>query len=226
MRASARSRPTTCATTTSSTRCCASSAKVARARPRRSWRSSATCSRCTATRPRRKAGPARDRGGAYYSEAAAQLMASLADGRGDVQVVDLGTTARSPIYRPTPSSRFPRGSIATGRIRCRSSRWARVRELVLRVKAYERLVLETIRTHDRETALRALEANPLVGPYIDPEPLLDGPAGGEPGVSPGVRAELTFDAGGPTRSPRRACPAPRPAGSLRAPACEDGNGSG
>jgi 6-phospho-beta-glucosidase len=43
---------------------------------------------------------------------------------------------------------------------------------VLRVKAYERLVVETIRTHDRQMALRALEANPLVGPYLDPEPLL------------------------------------------------------
>src|SRR6185295_8267632 len=29
------------------------------------------------------------RGGAYYSEAAAQLIASLRDGRGDVQVVDV-----------------------------------------------------------------------------------------------------------------------------------------
>src|ERR1043165_9789365 len=39
------------------------------------------------------------RGGAYYSEAAAQLIASLHDGRGDVQIVDIrngdGTGARA-----------------------------------------------------------------------------------------------------------------------------------
>ncbi len=47
-----------------------------------------------------------------------------------------------------------------------------LRELVLRVKAYERLVVEAIRTHDRDTALRALTANPRVGPCVDAETLL------------------------------------------------------
>ena len=41
-----------------------------------------------------------NRGGAYYSEAAAQLVASLHDGRGDVQVVDYNEHAHAKgIYR-------------------------------------------------------------------------------------------------------------------------------
>ena len=37
-----------------------------------------------------------DRGGAYYSEVAAQLIASLHDGRGDVQVVDVRNDGALP----------------------------------------------------------------------------------------------------------------------------------
>ena len=37
-----------------------------------------------------------DRGGAFYSEAAAQLIASLHDGRGDVQVVDVRNEGAIP----------------------------------------------------------------------------------------------------------------------------------
>jgi 6-phospho-beta-glucosidase len=114
-----------------------------------------------------------DRGGAYYSEAAAQLMASLADGRGDVQVVDLrndGALSDLPgdavVEIPARIDRdgahpLPQQPMSDD-----------VRKLVLRVKAYERLVLQALRNGDRETALRALTANPLVGPYVETEPLL------------------------------------------------------
>ncbi len=100
-------------------------------------------------------------------------MASLADGRGDVQVVDLrneGALSDLPadavVEIPAridrdgahPLPQQPMGD--------------ELRELVLRAKAYERLVVEAIRTHDRDTALRALTANPLVGPYVDAEPPL------------------------------------------------------
>ena len=43
-----------------------------------------------------------NRGGAYYSEAAAQLIASLNDGAGDIQVVDVrndGALPDLPVYR-------------------------------------------------------------------------------------------------------------------------------
>lgn len=81
----------------------------------------------------------------------------------------MGSERKAPcrIFPPTRCWRFRRGSTAT----------------VLRVKAYERLVVEAIRTHDRDTALRALTANPLVGPYVDAETLLAALLG-EPGVSP------------------------------------------
>jgi len=48
-----------------------------------------------------------------------------------------------------------------------------MRELVMQVKAYERLAIRAARSGDRADALAALSANPLVGPYTEPEPLLD-----------------------------------------------------
>jgi 6-phospho-beta-glucosidase len=114
-----------------------------------------------------------DRGGAYYSEAAAQLMASLADGRGDVQVVDLRNEGALPDLPADAVVEIPARIDRDGAHPLPQEPMGdELRELVLRVKAYERLVVETIRTHDRQMALRALEANPLVGPYLDPEPLL------------------------------------------------------
>jgi 6-phospho-beta-glucosidase len=114
-----------------------------------------------------------DRGGAYYSEAAAQLLASLYDGRGDVQVVDLhndgalGELADDDVVElsaridrdgahPLPQRPLP----------------DEMRELITQVKAYERLAISAARSGDRGVALEALRANPLVGPHTDPVPLL------------------------------------------------------
>jgi 6-phospho-beta-glucosidase len=114
-----------------------------------------------------------DRGGAYYSEAAAQLMASLADGRGDVQVVDLRNAGALTDLPDDAVVEIPARIDRDGAHPLPQEPLSdELHELVLRVKAYERLVVEAIRTHDRETALRALSANPLVGPYLEPEPLL------------------------------------------------------
>ena len=60
------------------------------------------------------------RGGAFYSEAAAQLIASLHDGRGDVQVVDIrngdGTGARAlPDLPDCGGRRGPGADHARGR---------------------------------------------------------------------------------------------------------------
>ena len=114
------------------------------------------------------------RGGAYYSLAAAQLLASLHDGTGDVQVVDVrngGALQGMPddavieisarIDRegahPIPVAPLDPGML----------------ELVRTVKTFERLVIRAALSGDRADALDALAANPLVGPYVDPEPLLD-----------------------------------------------------
>ena len=48
-----------------------------------------------------------------------------------------------------------------------------IRDLVLRVKHYEHLTVKAALSGDRGEALTALAANPLVGPYTDPELLLD-----------------------------------------------------
>jgi 6-phospho-beta-glucosidase len=107
------------------------------------------------------------RGGAFYSEAAAQLVASLASGTGDVQVVNARNAGAIPNLadadvvevaakvdtdgaHPIPVA--PLGQDMLG--------------LVQHAKAYERLTIEAATTGDRSTALRALLANPLV-PDVD-----------------------------------------------------------
>lgn len=114
-----------------------------------------------------------DRGGAYYSEAAAQLIASLHDGAGDLQVVDMRNDGALPD--------LPAGAVVE--IAARIDRdgahalplaplTPEMRGLVQSVKAYEELTVEAARTGDRRTALRALLANPLVGQWAIAEPLL------------------------------------------------------
>ena len=107
------------------------------------------------------------RGGAFYSEAAAQLVASLASGTGDVQVVNarnagaipnladddvVEVAARVDTDGAHPIPVAPLGQDMLG--------------LVQHAKAYERLTIDAATTGDRSTALRALLANPLV-PDVD-----------------------------------------------------------
>jgi 6-phospho-beta-glucosidase len=115
-----------------------------------------------------------DRGGAYYSEAAAQLLASLHDGRGDEQVVDvrnggaMGELADDDVVEVTATvDREGAHPIATRPLPGPS------RELVTRVKRYERLAIKAARTGSRSAALEALEANPLVDGRVDAAALLD-----------------------------------------------------
>ena len=69
----------------------------------RGWTSSAGSSRCIAVRrSRRSRRCSASGGGAYYSEAAVDLIASLHDGRSDVQVVDVRIDGRCPTCRPMP----------------------------------------------------------------------------------------------------------------------------
>lgn len=104
------------------------------------------------------------RGGAYYSEAAVQLIASLHDGRGDLQVVDIpnretlpGLEADAVVEVPARIDRDGAHPIAQAPLDPESA------ALVRQVKTYERLAVEAARTGDREVALKALEANPLAG---------------------------------------------------------------
>ena len=115
-----------------------------------------------------------DRGGAYYSEAAARLIASLHDGRGDTQVVDVRNDGAIPDLGPTDvvevAGRIDRDGahpIAVSRLA------ADQRELVIQVKRYERLTIEAAMSGDRAIAREALEAHPLVDARVDVDALLD-----------------------------------------------------
>lgn len=115
-----------------------------------------------------------DRGGAYYSEAAAQLIASLHDDAGDLQVVDIRNDGALPDLPNAAvveiAARIDReGAHALPLVPLAPE----MRGLVQAAKAYEELTAEAACSGNRRTALRALIANPLVGEWAIAEPLLD-----------------------------------------------------
>lgn len=113
------------------------------------------------------------RGGAYYSTAAVRLMASLHDGRGDVQVVDVrndgaiaGLRDDDVVEVPARVDRDGAHPVALDPLS------DELLGLVQQVKAYERLAVRAAKSGDRTDALRALLANPLV-PSVRAAALLD-----------------------------------------------------
>ncbi|MFL5674266.1 MAG: 6-phospho-beta-glucosidase [Chloroflexota bacterium] len=115
-----------------------------------------------------------DRGGAFYSEAAAQLIASLHDGAGDIQVVDVRNDGALPdlpdsavVEVPAVIDREGAHPVALAPL------GPEIRGLVQQVKAYEELTIAAALSGDRRTALRALLANPLVRDWAIAERLLD-----------------------------------------------------
>ena len=122
----------------------------------------------------RKPALLQDRGGAFYSEVAAQLLASLHDGRGDIQVVDVRNEGALGELPNDAVVEVPARIDADGAHPLPQAPLVpEMRDLVVSAKAYERLAIQAARSGDRADALAALRANPLVGPYVDPEPLLD-----------------------------------------------------
>jgi 6-phospho-beta-glucosidase len=115
-----------------------------------------------------------DRGGAYYSEAAAQLIASLHDGAGDVQVVDIRNDGALPDLPADVVVEIPARIDRDGAHPLPLAPLApEMRGLVEEVKAFETLAVDAARSGDRRTALRALLANPLVRGRANPSDLLD-----------------------------------------------------
>ena len=114
-----------------------------------------------------------DRGGAFYSEAAAQLIASLHDGAGDIQVVDLRNDGAIPDLPDTAVVEIPARIDRDGAHPLPLAPLApEQRGLVQAVKAYEELAVAAARSGDRTLAVRALTANPLVGAEVA-RPLLE-----------------------------------------------------
>jgi 6-phospho-beta-glucosidase len=115
-----------------------------------------------------------ERGGAWYSEAAAMLVESLQLSRGDVQIVNVRNAGAIP--------NLDAGAVVE--VPCRITRSGaeplpqrplppEMLGLVEQVKAYERLTVAAALSGDRGDALRALMANPLTGGYETAAPMLD-----------------------------------------------------
>ena len=115
-----------------------------------------------------------NRGGAYYSEAAVRLMASLHAGTGDVQVVDFSNSGAIPGLPDDAVVEIPARIDGDGAHPLPVAPLApELLGLVEEAKAYERLAVEAALTGSRTTALKALLANPLVPSFRVAAPLLD-----------------------------------------------------
>ena len=114
------------------------------------------------------------RGGAFYSEAAAALIASLHAGTGDVQVVDVRNDGAVAGLPDDAVVEVPARVDAGGAHPLPQAPLApELLGLVQQAKAYERLAVEAAVTGDRAVARKALLANPLVGDYRVAAPLLE-----------------------------------------------------
>ena len=114
------------------------------------------------------------RGGAFYSEAAAALVASLHAGTGDVQVVDVRNDGALAGLPDDAVVEVPARVDADGAHPLPLAPLApELLGLVQQAKAYERLAVEAAVTGDRTVARKALLANPLVGDYRVVGPLLE-----------------------------------------------------
>jgi 6-phospho-beta-glucosidase len=113
------------------------------------------------------------RGGAHYSDAALNLLTALTQDAGDVQVVDMrnnGTIAA------LPDDAIVEVPAVIGRDGPRAVEVPPPDEpelaLMRHVAIYERLTVEAARTGDRDVALRALLAHPLIGQWGPAERVL------------------------------------------------------
>lgn len=115
-----------------------------------------------------------ERGGAFYSEAAAALVASLHAGTGDVQVVNVRNGGAIPGLPDDDVVEVPARVDREGAHPLATSPLApEMLGIVQHAKAYERLTIDAALSGDRTTARTALLANPLVGDYGVAAPLLD-----------------------------------------------------
>lgn len=115
-----------------------------------------------------------ERGGAFYSDAAAALVASLHAGTGDVQVVNVRNDGAIPNLPDDAvvevSARIDRDGAHPLPV---DPLAPDLLALVGHVKAYELLAAEAATSGDRRTALRALMTNPLAGGFDVAAPMLE-----------------------------------------------------
>ena len=106
------------------------------------------------------------RGGAFYSEAAVALLASLVNGTGDVQVVNLRNRGTLPFLGDDAVIEVPAviGTAGAQPVPVAPLHPA-MRGLVAHVSAYEELALDAALHGGRDRVAAALLAHPLVGQY-------------------------------------------------------------
>ena len=114
------------------------------------------------------------RGGAFYSDAAVDLLASLTSDRGDVQVVNLRNAGILPFLPDDHVIEAPATVGAAGVAAIPVEPLADdIRGLVSAVAGYERLALDAAIYGGRDRVLRAMQAHPLVLQYQRAEKLTD-----------------------------------------------------
>jgi 6-phospho-beta-glucosidase len=115
-----------------------------------------------------------ERGGAFYSEAAINLLASLTADRGDVQVVNLRNDGTLPFLPDDAVVEVPATITAEGATALPVEPLPPLYAgLVAHHFAYEQLALEAALHGGRERVFRALLAHPLVGQVDPAEQLTD-----------------------------------------------------
>ncbi len=114
------------------------------------------------------------RGGAYYSEAAVDLIASLLADRGDVQVVNVRNDGRMPFLPDDHVIEVPATVRRTGLDPLPIAPLPDdLAGLIGHVAGYERLALDAAIHGGRDRVLRAMLAHPLVQQYDRAEKLTD-----------------------------------------------------
>jgi 6-phospho-beta-glucosidase len=114
------------------------------------------------------------RGGAFYSEAATGLIASLASSSGDVHVVDVQNNGALAGLADDDVVELPARIEASGAAALAQEPLApELLGLVQHVAAYERLTVQAAITGDRAIARKALLAHPLIGQLPLVEELLE-----------------------------------------------------
>jgi 6-phospho-beta-glucosidase len=115
-----------------------------------------------------------ERGGAFYSDAAAALVASLHAGTNDVQVVNMRNDGAIPNLPGDAvvevSARVDRDGAHPLSV---DPLPPEMLGLVQHAKAYELLTARAAMSGDRSLALKALMTNPLIRDYDTAKPLLD-----------------------------------------------------
>jgi 6-phospho-beta-glucosidase len=113
------------------------------------------------------------RGGAFYSEAATQLVGSLIAGTGDVQVVDVRAGEAMPGFAADDVVELPARITRTGAEPLPQAPLApELLGLARHVAAYERLTVQAAISRDGDTMRKALLAHPLIGQFPRSDELL------------------------------------------------------